>query len=263
MFSVWAVEGIPEIQPGEDLGLVIGDAVTGPSTGSGSAVAEPLEGRLHHGDIVVVSSKIVSKAEGRIVHATDREQAITDETVRVVATRTFPGGVTRIVENRLGIVGAAAGVDASNTPEGTVLLLPLDPDASAAHIRRVLEERFDVALGVVITDTLGRAWREGQTDVAIGGSGVTLLEDLRGTHDSQGRRLDVTLPAVGDEIAAAADLVKRKAAGLPVAIVRGLGHLLDPEAAGGRILNRPSANDMFRLGTQEAYDEGFAAGRAD
>ncbi|MDQ1544285.1 MAG: coenzyme F420-0:L-glutamate ligase / coenzyme F420:gamma-L-glutamate ligase [Actinomycetota bacterium] len=252
MFSVFALEGIPEIVPGEDLGLIIGDAI---------AAAPAIDSTLHHGDIVVVSSKIVSKAEGRIVEAADREQAITDETVRVVATRAYPGGVTRIVENRLGIVGAAAGVDGSNTPEGTVLLLPIDPDASAAFIRATLESRFEVALGVVITDTLGRTWREGQTDVAIGGSGVTLLEDLRGSLDSQGRRLDVTLPAVGDEIAAAADLVKRKSAGLPVAIVRGLGHLLSADAAGGRVLIRPSANDMFRLGTQEAYDEGFAAGR--
>jgi coenzyme F420-0:L-glutamate ligase/coenzyme F420-1:gamma-L-glutamate ligase len=257
MFSVFALEGIPEIVAGEDLGLIIGDAIAAAVPVAG----ERVDATLHHGDIVVVSSKIVSKAEGRIVEAADREQAITDETVRVVATRAYPGGVTRIVENRLGIVGAAAGVDGSNTPEGTVLLLPIDPDASAALIRATLESRFEVALGVVITDTLGRTWREGQTDVAIGGSGVTLLEDLRGSLDTQGRRLDVTLPAVGDEIAAAADLVKRKSAGLPVAIVRGLGHLLSADAAGGRVLIRPSANDMFRLGTQEAYDEGFAAGR--
>lgn len=246
-FSVFAVEGIPEIEPGMDLGLVIGDALA--ATGS-----------MHHGDIVVVSSKIVSKAEGRIVEASDREQAITDETVRVVATRVFPGGVTRIVENHLGIVGAAAGVDASNTPEGTVLLLPLDPDGSAAAIRANLIERFEVALGVVITDTLGRTWREGQTDVAIGASGVTLLDDLRGTTDAHGRVLDVTAPAVGDELASAADLVKRKSAGLPVAVVRGLGHLLAEDAAGGRVLIRPSENDMFRLGTDEAYAAGFQAG---
>jgi coenzyme F420-0:L-glutamate ligase/coenzyme F420-1:gamma-L-glutamate ligase len=247
MFSVWALAGIPEIIPGDDLGVIIADALIEP---------------LQDGDIIVVSSKIVSKAEGRIVRAADREQAITEETVRVVATRSYPGGVTRIVENRLGIVGAAAGVDASNTPDGTVLLLPLDPDASALAIRRSLEEQFRVAIGVVITDTLGRTWREGQTDVAIGGSGVTLLEDLRGSLDSHGRRLDVTLPAVGDEIAAAADLVKRKSAGLPVAVVRGLGHLLAPDAAGGRVLVRPLENDMFRLGTAEAYAEGFEAGRA-
>lgn len=246
-FSVFAVEGIPEIEPGMDLGLVLGDALAA-------------GGAMHHGDIVVVSSKIVSKAEGRIVQASDREQAITDETVRVVATRQFPGGVTRIVENHLGIVGAAAGVDASNTPEGTVLLLPRDPDASAGTIRATLVERFEVTLGVVITDTLGRTWREGQTDVAIGASGVTLLDDLRGTTDAHGRVLDVTAPAVGDELASAADLVKGKAAGLPVAVVRGLGHLLDADAQGARVLIRPSENDMFRLGTDEAYAQGFQAG---
>jgi coenzyme F420-0:L-glutamate ligase / coenzyme F420-1:gamma-L-glutamate ligase len=141
-------------------------------------------------------------------------------------------------------------------------LLPIDPDCSALAIRRVLEARFEVSLGVVITDTLGRAWREGQTDIAIGGSGVTLLEDLRGSLDAQGRRLDVTLPAVGDEIAAAADLVKRKNAGLPVAVVRGLGHLLSGDAVGGRALIRPSQNDMFRLGSDEAYAQGFEAGFA-
>jgi coenzyme F420-0:L-glutamate ligase/coenzyme F420-1:gamma-L-glutamate ligase len=248
VFSVWAVPGIPEVEPGMDLGLVIGDAIEA-------------SGSLHHGDILVVSSKIVSKAEGRIVVATDREQAITDETVRVVATREFPGGVTRIVENRLGIVGAAAGVDASNTPDGTVLLLPVEPDASARLLRLAILDRFEIAVGVVVTDTLGRPWREGQTDIAIGGSGVTLLDDLRGSLDSHGRRLDVTLPAVGDELASAADLVKRKSSGLPVAIVSGLGHLLDENAAGARVLIRPSATDMFRLGTREAYDEGVAAGR--
>jgi len=247
-FSVFAVLGIPEIEPGMDLGLIIGDAI---------AANAP----LHHGDILAISSKIVSKAEGRIVRASDREQAITDETVRVVATRVFPSGTTRIVENHLGIVGAAAGVDASNTPAGTVLLLPLDPDASAATIRAALVDRFDVALGVVITDTLGRTWREGQTDIAIGGSGVVLLEDLRGSTDTQGRVLDVTAPAVGDEIASAADLVKRKSSGLPVAVVRGLGHLLVDDAPGARVMIRPLENDMFRLGTDEAYAQGFEAGR--
>ncbi|HEY2643433.1 MAG TPA: coenzyme F420-0:L-glutamate ligase [Galbitalea sp.] len=254
-FSVFAIEGIPEITAGMELAEVIGDAIA-------RTVPEALEGLegLHHGDILVVSSKIVSKAEGRIVLAADREQAITDETVRVVATREFPGGVTRIVENRLGIVGAAAGVDASNTPEGTVLLLPRDPDGSAGALRLALQSRFEIAIGVIITDTLGRAWREGQTDVAIGSSGVILLEDLRGTTDNHGRVLDVTAPAVGDEIAAAADLVKRKSAGLPVAVVRGLGHLVVDGAPGARVLIRSSETDMFRLGTDEAYARGFEDG---
>jgi coenzyme F420-0:L-glutamate ligase/coenzyme F420-1:gamma-L-glutamate ligase len=242
VLTIWAIPGIPEIVTGDDLAEVIGRRATD----------------LQDGDILAVTSKIVSKAEGRFVRANDRDQAITDETVRIVATR----GMTRIVENRLGIVGAAAGVDASNTPEGTVLLLPLDPDASARTLRAALEARFGVRIGVIITDTLGRAWREGQTDVAIGSSGVRVLDDLRGTLDAQGRRLDVTVPAVGDEIAAAAELVKGKSDGLPVAVVRGLGHLLDAGAPGARVLTRTGPNDMFRLGTDEAYAEGFAAGRA-
>jgi coenzyme F420-0:L-glutamate ligase/coenzyme F420-1:gamma-L-glutamate ligase len=247
MLTVFALDGIAEIVPGDDLASVIGDAA---------------DGRLQDGDILAVTSKVVSKAEGRMISAVDREQAITDETVRVVATRAYPGGVTRIVENRLGVVGAAAGVDASNTPDGTVLLLPVDPDASARVIRAALCARFGLRLGVIITDTLGRAWREGQTDVAIGASGVVVLEDLRGSTDTQGRSLEVTLPAVGDEIAAAADLVKRKASGLPVAVVRGMAHLLDEAAPGARVLVRPLEKDMFRLGTEEAWREGFEAGRA-
>jgi coenzyme F420-0:L-glutamate ligase/coenzyme F420-1:gamma-L-glutamate ligase len=245
VLSVYAAAGIPEITPGSDLGAIIGDA---------------LDGLLADGDILAVTSKIVSKAEGRIVEAADREQAITDETVRVVATRTHPGGVTRIVENRLGMVAAAAGVDSSNTTAGTVLLLPVDPDDSARRLRLALEQRFGLRVGVVITDTLGRAWREGQTDVAIGASGVRLVDDLRGTTDSQGRRLDVTVAAVGDEIAAAADLVKGKSGQLPVAVVRGLSRLLDDDAPGARVLVRPAENDMFRLGTEEARAEGYAAG---
>ena len=247
MLSVYAAAGIPEVSPGDDLAQLIGDA---------------LDGLLSDGDILAVTSKIVSKAEGRIVHAADREQAITDETVRVVASRAHKHGVTRIVENRLGMIAAAAGVDASNTAVGTVLLLPVDPDDSALRLRLALEKRFGIRLGVIVTDTLGRAWREGQTDVAIGGSGLRLIDDLRGSLDAQGRRLDVTLPAVGDEIAAAADLVKGKNGGLPVAVVRGLSRLLDPEAPGARVLIRPAEKDMFRLGTEEAWREGYEAGLA-
>ena len=247
MLSIYAAAGIPEIHSGDDLGDIIGDA---------------LDGLLSDGDIIAITSKIISKAEGRTVQAADREDAITAETVRVVATRAHPGGVTRIVENRLGMVAAAAGVDSSNTPEGTVLLLPVDPDASALRLRLALQERFGIRLGVVVTDTLGRAWREGQTDVAIGGSGLRLIDDLRGSLDAHGRRLDVTLPAVGDEIAAAADLVKGKNGGLPVAVVRGLSRLLDQEAPGARVLVRPAEKDMFRLGSDEAWRQGYEAGLA-
>jgi coenzyme F420-0:L-glutamate ligase/coenzyme F420-1:gamma-L-glutamate ligase len=146
VMSVWAVEGIPEIVAGDDLAEIIGDAIE-----AGTPLAD--------GDILVVTSKIVSKAEGRTIRAADREEAITAETVRVVASREHPGGVTRIVENRLGIVGAAAGVDSSNTPEGTVLLLPLDPDASARALAADLRARFGAQVGIVVSDTLGRPWR--------------------------------------------------------------------------------------------------------
>jgi coenzyme F420-0:L-glutamate ligase/coenzyme F420-1:gamma-L-glutamate ligase len=245
--TVLPVGGIPEIVAGDDLATIIGDALPG----------------LVDGDILAITSKIVSKAEGRTIRADDREQAITAETVRVVASRIHPKGVTRIVENRLGLVLAAAGVDASNTPEGTVLLLPVDPDASARALAAVLRERFGVRVGVLITDTLGRPWRNGQTDVAIGAAGVRVLSDLRGTTDAAGRRLDVTVPAVADEIAGAADLVKGKSSQVPVAIVRGLGELVgDLDLPGASTIVRPPAEDMFRLGTDEAWSEGYEAGLA-
>jgi len=247
MLSVWGIEGIPEIVAGDDLSEII---AAGISTGSINGI--------ENGDILAVTSKIVSKAEGRIVQAADREDAITSQTVRLVAQR----GHTRIVENPLGLVMAAAGVDASNTPDGTVLLLPENPDASAKKLAADLRERFGKRLGVIITDTLGRPWRNGQTDVAIGAAGIRVLDDLRGGVDADGKRLDVTAPAVADEIAAAADLVKGKASGMPVAVVRGMGHLVTGlDEPGARSLVRPSDEDMFRLGSREAYEEGFEAGR--
>ena len=261
--SVFVLDGIGEIAAGDDLAVLIAAA-------AGSV--------LRDGDILAVTSKIVSKAEGRQVAAADREQAITHETVRVIATRERPGGVTRIVENRQGLVMAAAGVDASNTPDGVVLLLPVDPDASARALCAALREHTGLRLGVLVTDTAGRPWREGQTDIAIGAAGVAVLDDLRGTTDASGKRLDVTVAAVADEIAGAADLVKGKTSGNPVAVVRGLGRLVvdlvgadgadgagasgASGADGARRLQRPSDQDMFRLGTAEAYAEGFAAGRA-
>ena len=248
--SIFAVPGIPEIVAGDDLPQMIGDAI---STSSITA--------LRDGDILAVTSKILSKAEGRQVLAADREDAITSETVRVVATREHAGGVTRIVENHLGMVLAAAGVDSSNVPDGVVLLLPVDPDASARDLCLRLRERFGVSIGIVITDTLGRPWRQGQTDVAIGAAGIRVLDDLRGSTDAGGRRLDVTVPAVADEIAGAADLVKGKASGLPVAVVRGLGHLVAGlDEPGARSIVRVGPDDMFRLGTKEAWAEGYEAG---
>lgn len=249
-FSVFALEGLPEFQAGDDLAGILGDAL--------ARVAED-------GDIIAVTSKIVSKAEGRIVEAADREDAITAETVRVVAERPHAdgSGTTRIVENRQGLVMAAAGVDASNAPDGHVLLLPENPDRSARHLAEVLRDRLGIRLGVILTDTLGRPWREGQTDAAIGAAGVVVLEELAGTLDGNGRPLAVTAPAIGDELAAAAELVKGKASGRPVAVIRGLGHLVTGlDAPGARALIRPSERDMFRQGSREAYAEGYAAGLA-
>ena len=241
-FSGWAIEGIPEIVAGDDLPAIISSAV----------------GTLEDGDIVVVTSKIVSKAEGRQVEAADREDAITAETVRVVATKSHAGGVTRIVENRQGLVLAAAGVDSSNTPAGTVLLLPVDPDASARAICVALRVETGARVGVIVSDTLGRAWRLGQTDIAIGAAGLRVLDDLRGSADAGGRRLDATIVAVADELAAAADLVKGKASGMPVAVIRGLGRLVgDLDEPGARAIIRPVEEDLFRLGANEAYEQGY------
>ncbi|NWF29837.1 coenzyme F420-0:L-glutamate ligase [Streptomyces sp. PKU-EA00015] len=234
-YRVWALPGIGEVQPGDDLAKLI--AATAPG--------------LVDGDVLLVTSKIVSKAEGRIVEAADREAAIDAETVRVVARR----GTLRIVENRQGLVMAAAGVDASNTPAGTVLLLPEDPDASARAIRAGLRDELGVEIGVIVTDTSGRPWRSGLTDVAIGAAGVRVLDDLRGGTDAYGNPLTATVVATADELAAAGDLVKGKAEGLPVAVVRGLAHVVDEAGPGARALVRDAADDMFRLGTSEAVRE--------
>ncbi|GAA2834292.1 coenzyme F420-0:L-glutamate ligase [Kitasatospora paracochleata] len=226
------VEGLPEIEPGADLAELIAKA-----------------GSYEDGDILLVTSKIVSKAEGRILRAADREAAIDAETVRLVARR----GAARIVENRNGLVLAAAGVDASNTPPGTVLLLPEDPDASARALRARLQQLTGRRLAVVVTDTFGRPWRNGLTDVAIGAAGLAVLADHRGRRDAHGNELTLTVTATADELAAAGDLVKGKATGTPVAVVRGLGALVTTEDGdGARALIRPAADDMFRLGTSEA-----------
>ncbi|MFG3095769.1 coenzyme F420-0:L-glutamate ligase [Streptomyces sp. NPDC048202] len=243
-YRVWAPSGLPEVAPGDDLAKLI-------------AAAEP---GLADGDVLLVTSKIVSKAEGRIVRAADREAAIDAETVRVVARR----GPLRIVENRQGLVMAAAGVDASNTAEGTVLLLPEDPDASARAIRAGLREALGVTVGVVVTDTFGRPWRAGLTDVAIGAAGVEVLDDLRGGTDAHGNPLSATVVATADELASAGDLVKGKAAGLPVAVVRGLPHVVTEAAEqgeGARALVRSARDDMFRLGTSEAVREALTLRR--
>jgi coenzyme F420-0:L-glutamate ligase / coenzyme F420-1:gamma-L-glutamate ligase len=234
--QVFGLGGIPEIGPGDDLAVLIAAAAGAPG-GPG----------LLDGDILVVTSKVVSKAEGRVA-AMSRDDAIAAETVRVVARR----GPTTIAQTRHGFVMAAAGVDESNTAPGTVVLLPEDPDSSARRLRKALRARAGVTAGVVITDTFGRPWRAGQTDTAIGAAGVLPVRDHRGDTDAWGNVLDVTVAAVADEIAAAGDLVKGKARQLPVALVRGLPDLvLDADGPGAQALVRPAEEDMFRLGAAD------------
>ena len=185
--EVWPVEGLPEIAAGDDLAALV------------SAAAEAAGTPLQDGDVVVVTSKALSKAEGRVV-SVDRDEAVAAETERVVATR----GRTRIVETRHGLVLASAGVDTSNTAPGTVVLLPVDPDASARGMRSGLGQLLGVDVAVVVTDTFGRPWREGLVDQCIGAAGLVPLEDLRGRTDAHGNVLDQTVTAVADEVAAAA-----------------------------------------------------------
>lgn len=228
MITIHPVPGMPEIRPGDDLAALIAAAVPD----------------LADGDILVVTSKIVSKAEGRVRRAATRAEAVAEETARVVARR----GDTVIAQTRHGFVMAAAGVDASNTEPGTVLLLPEDPDASARRVRAGLRP----GVGVILSDTFGRPWRNGLTDVAIGAAGVRPLDDFRGRSDGYGNPLSATVTALVDEIAAAAELVKGKLAGVPVAVVRGLSHLVTPEDGPGvRPLIRPADEDMFRYGAAD------------
>lgn len=236
------VSGLPEFRPGDDLAGAI-------------AGAAPW---LVDGDVVVVTSKVVSKVEGRLVpvpvdpaaRERARRELVAAESVRVLARR----GQTLITQNRLGIVQAAAGVDASNVAGNELALLPEDPDASAARLRAALRERLGVEVAVVVTDTMGRTWRNGQTDVAIGSAGLAVLHGYAGAVDGQGNELAVTEIAVADEVAAAADLVKGKLGGVPVAVLRGLATVDDGSTA--RRLVRPVEDDLFRLGTAEALAEG-------
>jgi coenzyme F420-0:L-glutamate ligase/coenzyme F420-1:gamma-L-glutamate ligase len=227
-------------------------ALRWPEIGSGADLVALLceTGDLRDGDVVVVTSKVIAKAEGRTVQAS-RERAVESETRRVVARR---GGVA-IAETRHGFVMAAAGVDASNTPAGTAVLLPIDPDASARALRDGAYGAVGVNVAVVVSDTMGRAWRSGQIDLAVGCAGLMPLLDLRGTRDTHGNELLVTAPALADAVAAAADLVKGKTSGCPVAVIRGLdARVLPPGTSGpgARSLVRPAGEDLFGLGSREA-----------
>jgi coenzyme F420-0:L-glutamate ligase / coenzyme F420-1:gamma-L-glutamate ligase len=243
--EILPVTGLPEFRPGDDLGAAL-------------AAAAPW---LRDGDVVVVTSKVVSKCEGRLVSSPEdaeerdqlRRKLVDDEAVRVLARK----GRTLITENRLGLVQAAAGVDGSNVNRDELALLPVNPDASAAGLRAALRDRLGVAVGVVITDTMGRAWRNGQIDAAVGAAGLAVLHSYSGAVDRHGNELLVTEVAVADEVAAAADLVKGKLTALPVAVVRGLpGHLVTDDGTTARQLLRPGPEDLFWLGTAEALEMG-------
>jgi coenzyme F420-0:L-glutamate ligase / coenzyme F420-1:gamma-L-glutamate ligase len=236
--TVRPVRGLPEFAPGDDLAAALAGAVPD----------------LADGDVLVVTSKVVSKVEGRLVPVppgSDREavrqRAVAAESVRVLARR----GPLSIVQTRQGWVVAAAGVDASNVGRDHLVLLPEDADASARTLRDRLRELRGVEVGVVVSDTFGRTWREGLTDVAVGSAGVPALVDHRGAVDAHGNRLETTRVALVDELAAAADLVKGKLAGVPAALVRGLR--LDPPAPdpGTRPLVRAPQDDLFPWGARD------------
>ncbi|WP_435406059.1 coenzyme F420-0:L-glutamate ligase [Mycolicibacterium rhodesiae] len=240
--EILPVPGLPEFRPGDDLaGALISAAPW-----------------LRDGDIVVVTSKVMSKCEGRIVAAPAdpeerdalRRRIIDDEAVRVLARK----GRTLITENRNGIVQAAAGVDGSNVGSTELALLPVDPDGSAAALRAALRERLGVKVAVLVTDTMGRAWRNGQTDAAIGSAGLPVLYGYAGAVDRHGNELVVTEVAVADEIAAAADLVKGKLTAVPVAVVRGLE--LEDDGSTAASLLRGGEDDLFWLGTAESLELG-------
>lgn len=240
--EILPVAGLPEFRPGDDLAAAI-------------ATAAPW---LQDGDTVVVTSKVVSKCEGRLVPAptdpdardTLRRRLVDQESVRVLARKNR----TLITENHLGIVQAASGVDGSNIGTDELALLPADPDASAAALRAGLAARLGVSVAVLVTDTMGRAWRTGQTDVAIGAAGLTVLHAYSGAVDRDGNELLVTEVAVADEVAGAADLVKGKLTAVPVAVVRGLTS--DDDGSTARTLVRPGTEDLFWLGTAESVELG-------
>jgi coenzyme F420-0:L-glutamate ligase / coenzyme F420-1:gamma-L-glutamate ligase len=248
------VTGIGEVQPGDDLAALLAAALrlvpVGTSSGNRPGVEggpTALEAGLRDGDVLVVTQKVVSKAEGRLV-AVGRDDPdairalIESESVRVLRRR----GDLLITETRHGFVCANAGVDLSNVDEGTAALLPVDPDRSARRLRQSFEHRFSVSVGVIISDTFGRTWRQGVTDVAIGVAGVAAVVDLRGEPDANGRILMATEVCVADEMAAAAELVMGKAGRTPAAVVRGVDPAwLRPSSVAAEVIRAP-AEDLFR-----------------
>lgn len=247
--EVFAPPGLGEVHAGDDLAV----ALLGLLDGVGETLRE--------GDVVVVTSKIVSKSEGR-TRVGEREAALAEETVRVVARRAG----TSIVRNRLGLTMAAAGIDASNVAAGSIVLLPLDPDASARHLRERLYELTGRRIAVVVTDTAGRAWRHGQTDIAIGAAGLRVAEDFNGRTDGYGNPLAVTLTAVCDQIAGAAELSQGKLTARPFAVLRGRSDLVLPvseHGAGASSLVREEGTDLFGYGAREAVVRAVRGDAAD
>jgi coenzyme F420-0:L-glutamate ligase/coenzyme F420-1:gamma-L-glutamate ligase len=233
--SIWPVTGIGEIRPGDQLGDVVADACR----------AEP-NGPLQNGDVLVVTQKVVSKAEGRMVEIDpddplSHKSLVEDEAVRIVRRR----GDLIITETSHGFVCANSGIDLSNVERGYAALLPVDSDRSARRIRDIVRARLGVEVGVIVSDTFGRPWRRGLTDVAIGVAGVAAVVDLRGTPDSLGRTMQVTEVCVADEIASAAELVMGKSSGVPVAVVRGCDPSWMRDSSIGEIV-RPASEDLFR-----------------
>jgi coenzyme F420-0:L-glutamate ligase/coenzyme F420-1:gamma-L-glutamate ligase len=233
--TAWGVTGIGEITPGEQLGDIIAAACT-----------EPPNGPLQDNDVLVVTQKVVSKAEGRLV-AVDPDDPLSHkavveaEAVRVVRRR----GDLIITETTHGFICANSGVDLSNVERGQAALLPLDSDRSARRIRDIVRARLGVTVGVIVSDTFGRPWRRGLTDVAIGVAGIAAVVDLRGTEDALGRVMQVTEVAVADELASAAELVMGKSSGIPVAVVRGADATWFRDSSINEIV-RPASEDLFR-----------------
>jgi len=232
--TLTAIEGVGEVRDGDELATLLLDALDRQSL------------NLARHDLIVVTSKVVSKSEGRVVAIEDTSEAkvalVERESRRVLRRR----GPLRITETTHGFVNANAGVDLSNTDDGTAVLLPRDPDRSARALRGEIARRRGVEVAVVVTDTFGRPWRQGVTDVAIGVAGLRPLLDLRGTRDANGRMLDATEVAIADEIAAAANLVLGKAAATPFALVRGLDESYFGDGSVAADLVRPVAEDLFR-----------------
>ncbi len=242
--EVLAPDGVPEVRPGDDLATLLLAVVP-----------------LRDGDVVAVTSKVVAKAEGRLVHG-ERDHVVARETVRVVARR----GPTVIVRTRLGLTLAAAGVDSSNLDQGVLALHPEDPDGSARRLRAELRRRCGANVAVLVTDTAGRAWRHGQTDLAIGAAGLVVMESYAGRTDGYGNPLSVTAPAVADELAGAAELAQGKLTARPFAVLRGRADLVlppDDDGPGAASIVREPWSDMFGYGAREAVVRALAADPAD